>query len=340
MKELISKCGFNCGGCPWGPHARENMADEEFEQFRKRAKQILGYMPMKTPCLTCQILDEDIPKGAKLPPRNCLARKCVTRMNIENCAYCSRFPCDFIKEHSTQWNRKFFEEKHGKPVTDEDYTAFIEPFEGLKRLEATRASLKPEDIVEAAKVAPLKTQNVGFPDLSLPKEEKLAFEKLHRLLANVKRSSLGLTDIDTFAQQQRLKNRIPYLMRFLWILGRFGKLEDDNGSRLVVDAKTYIDNRCSEKTLATWSYVRDVIFKILPKFGVHGKLVPLTKKWKTEMEGLKQKGWNIEISFDESLGGATALEALQTYTRKLEEKYGKRAFRHFQNVDMHVLSKE
>lgn len=317
------------------------MTGEEFEHFRKRAKQILGYEPMQKPCLTCQTPDEEIPKGTRLPPRNCLVRKCVDKIGVENCAYCSRFSCDYVKEHSGQWNREYFEEKHGKPVSDEDYHTFIELFEGLKHLEAIHANLKPEDIVEAARVPPLKTKIVDFPeDLPFSETETAVFRTLHRVLASVKRSSLGLTDTDTFVHQQRLKNRIPHFMRFLWILGRFGEFKEDNGAHLVVDAKTYIDNRGSEKTLATWSYVKDVIFKILPEFGVHGELVPLIKRWKTAMEGLRQKGWTMKMSFDESVGGVDILKALQTYTRKLDEKYGKRAFRYFQNVDMRVFRED
>jgi len=86
--------------------------------------------------------------------------------------------------------------------------------------------------------------------------------------------------------------------------------------------------------------VKDVIFKILPEFGVHGELVPLIKRWKTEMEVLRQQGWTMKMSFDESVGGVAALKALQTYTRKLDEKYGERAFRYFQNGDMRVLGED
>ena len=75
------------------------MNDEEFEQYKKSAKRILGYMPMKTPCLMCQTSDEEIPKRTKLPPRSCLVRRCVDKIGVENCAYCSRFPCDFLDGH-------------------------------------------------------------------------------------------------------------------------------------------------------------------------------------------------------------------------------------------------
>jgi len=110
VSKLTSKCGMDCGTCPWGPYPRQNMTAEEFGQYKKRAKEILGYTPMKTPCPTCQTLDEEIPKGSKLPPRNCLVRQCVDKTGIENCAYCSRFPCEQAKDTSGAWNRQKFEE--------------------------------------------------------------------------------------------------------------------------------------------------------------------------------------------------------------------------------------
>jgi len=109
MKDLIAKCGMDCGICPWGPYARENMTDEEFEQFRKRAKKILGYQPMQRPCPTCQTSNEEIPKGAKLPPRNCLVRQCVDKIGAKNCAYCSRFPCGNVRDLGTSWTREKFD---------------------------------------------------------------------------------------------------------------------------------------------------------------------------------------------------------------------------------------
>jgi len=340
LKGLISKCGFDCGTCPWGPYPRGNMNDEEFEQYKKGAKRTLGYMPMKTPCLTCQTPDEEIPKGTKLPPRSCLVRRCVDKAGVENCAYCSRFPCDFLNAHYV-WNRDYFEKKHGKPVSDKDHRTFIEPFEGLKRLKDIHAALKPKDIVDAPRVPPLKTRITGFPeDLPYSEAKKRAFRTLHKVLASVKRSSLGLSGTDTFPQQQRLENRRPHFLRFLWIFGRHGELKQDDGAHLIVDAKTYIDNRGSETTLATWTYVNDVIFKVLPEFGIHAELIPSIKRWKTEMEGLRQKGWTMRLSFDESAGGVDALRALQTYTRKLDDKHGKRAFRYFRDIDMRVLTRE
>ena len=345
MSKLTSKCGMDCGTCPWGPYPRQDMTAEEFGQYKKRVKEILGYTPMKTPCPTCQTLDEEIPKGSKLPPRNCLVRQCVDKTGIENCAYCSRFPCEQAKDTSGAWNRQKFEEKLGRTISEEDYHAFVEPFEALARLESLRASLKPQETVEAIKVPPIKTEIVDFPEkLPLSREETAAFEAVHKLLTNIKRSKLGLKDTDLFAQQQRLKARMPHFLRFLWILGRFGNLKKEDGKHtLVVDAKLYIDNRGSEKTLASWSFVKDVILKILSEFGVHCERVALKgvkeKNLITPGGYLRSKGWTLRMNFDEKAGGFVALKALQTYTKRLDEKYDKKAFRYFMKADLHVLSK-
>ena len=343
MSKLIAKCGMDCGTCPWGPYPRQDMTSEEFEQYKKKAKKILGYTPMKTPCPTCQTPDEEIPKGSKLPPRNCLVRQCVDKTGLENCAYCSKFPCEGVRNIANAWNREFFEKKHGAKVLEEDYRKFIKPFEGVKHLEEIRASLNPDDIVDFHVIPKLKTKVVDFPgDLPFSKDETAAFKTLHQVLANMKRSSLGLKDTDTFAQQQMLKNRILHFLRFIWILGRFGNLQIENGECLVVDAKTYIDNRGSEKGLATWSFVKDVIIKILSEFGVHCERAMLKRVKEKDLTTpggyLRSKGWIIKMKFDENAGGVAALKALQTYARKLDENYGRKAFRYFSDVDMRVLS--
>lgn len=345
MSRLISKCGMDCGSCPWGPYPRESMTADEFNQYKKRVKAILGYTPMRTPCPTCQTVDEEIPKGSKLPPRSCLVRQCVDRTGVENCAYCSSFPCEVVKDTAGAWNRKFFEEKHGAEIPEEDYRLFIKPFEGMKQLEEVRASLDPDDIVEAPTVSQLKPKIVDLPkDLPFSKKETEGFKTLHQILTNIKRSSLGSKDIDLFAQQQRLTNRITHLLRFLWILGHFGSLKIEDGAHLVVNAKTYIDNRGSEKSLATWSFVKDVIFKSLAGFGVfceRSALKGVKEKDLTTPGGyLRSKGWVLRMTFEEEAGEVAGLRALKNYSKMLADKYGKKAFRYFKNVDMRVLSEK
>ena len=194
MSNLVAKCGIDCGACPWGPYPREGMTLDEFEKYRNDVKRILGYMPIKTPCLTCQTPDDDIPKTSKLPNRKCLIRRCVDKTGLANCAYCSAFPCDTVKATAGAWNRESIEAKLDEPLSEEAYHWFVEPFEGLKRLEAIHASLKPDEIREPAKTPAVRTGIVDFPkNLPFSKEKVASFKAVHKLLTNLNQSSLGLT---------------------------------------------------------------------------------------------------------------------------------------------------
>ena len=345
MSKLVARCGIDCGACPWGPYPRKGMTAEDFERYRSKAKRVLGYMPIKTPCLTCQTPDSKIPKGSKLPNRKCLIRQCVDKTGVANCAYCSRFPCDTVKATGGVWNRENIEKKLGTPISEEEYHAFVEPFEGISRLKAIRDSLKPEEIVEPAKAPTSETRIIDFPEnLPFSKEETASFKAVHKLLATIKHSSLGLRDTDTFAQRHRLENRRAHVLRFLWILGRHGRFEKEKSAHLVVDARTYEANRGSEKTLAIWSFVKDTVFKVLSEFGVCCELAALKGVKEEDLTTgtgyLRSKGWVMKMSFEEKIGGMATLKALQTYTRRLDEKYGKKAFKHFSDADMQILFEE
>ena len=55
------------------------------------------------------------------------------------------------------------EAKLGVPLSDDEYHTFVEPFEGLNRLQAIHASLHPDEIVEPVKTSS-KTRLLEFPD--------------------------------------------------------------------------------------------------------------------------------------------------------------------------------
>ncbi len=345
MGKLVSKCGIDCSSCPWGPYPRKSMTAQEFERYRNAAKEVLGYMPIKTPCVACQTPDEEIPKGSKLPNRKCLIRQCVDKTGVENCAYCLRFPCDTLKATAGLWNRKNIEEKHGSPISEQEYRVFVEPFEGIDRLETIRASLKQDEIVEPAKITTLETAVVDFPKkLSFSIKETTAFKSVHRLLALLQQSSLGMLYIDTFSQHHKLENRKAHVFRFLWIMGSRGKLEEDTKAKLVIDAKTYLAERGSEKNLAIWAFLKDIIFPALSEFGVNCERIALEgveeKDLTTGTDYLRNKGWIAKMSFDEKIGGSAAIRALQVYSQKTDEIYGGRAFQHFRYADMRALAKD
>jgi hypothetical protein len=66
-----------------------------------------------------------------------------------------------VKATAGAWNRTIIEAKLGAPISEEEYHAFVEPFEGMRRLEAIHASLKPEEIVEPAKTPTSETRIAG-----------------------------------------------------------------------------------------------------------------------------------------------------------------------------------
>jgi hypothetical protein len=316
------------------------MNTEEFEQFRNKAKQILGYMPIKTPCVTCQTSDEKIPKTTMLPNKKCLIRQCVDRTGIKNCAYCSQFPCDTLKGTAGLWNRKSIEEKIGAPISEKDYHSFVEPFEGLSRLSIIHSLLNPNEIVKPLKIIKSKRKIASFPENLPSKEDSLSFKTVYKLLLGINNSSLGLHNTDTFAQHYKLENRKAHILRFLWIFGNYGNL-DKSGSYLVVDAETYQANRGKEKKLSIQSFVKKVVFEVLAEFGVCCEFVALkgvkNEDLTTGTGYLRKKGWVMTMAFKESIGGTATLKALQTFIKKLDKKFASRAFKRFTKIDMQIL---
>jgi hypothetical protein len=152
-----------------------------------------------------------------------------------------------------------------------------------------------------------------------------------------------MRDADTFSQHHKLENRKAHVFRFLWILGRYGKLEKEKKAHLVIDARTFLANRGSEKTLAIWDFLQNTVFAALSEFGITCERMVLEgvkeKDITTGTDYLRYAGWTIRMSFDEKIGGLSALEALQKYAKKIDEEYGKKAFQHFRDADMQFLAK-
>jgi hypothetical protein len=249
-----------------------------------------------------------------------------------------------LKATAAAWSRENIEEKRGASISEEEYHSFVEPFEGMKRLTAIRSSLKTDELKEPSRVSTSETRIADFPqNLPFSKEETVSFRGVHSLLANVGSSSLGMRETDTFAQQHKLENLKAHVLRFLWILGSCGKF-DAKSKRLVVDAETYFANRGSEKTLAIWSFVEETVFKGLSDFGVCCDRVVLKGVKEEDLTTgtgyLRYKGWTMSMSFEDRIGGAATLRAFQTYTQRLDEKYGKKAFKHFSNADMQILAEK
>ncbi len=328
MKDLFSKCGCNCGRCP---SYKENLqTDEDRQRCSDGWYRYLGFRlsPDKLRlCDGCQTPDDENP----VRYQNCYVRRCAVRNGVETCAHCSGYPCEDVKNlHVIQRAdaRERIVARLGTPIPEEDYLAFIEPYEGIKHLDEIRASLGPEDIVGMTKVS-ARPKLVDFPDdLPFSKEETSAFEAIYRLLAAVE----SVEDI-SYARQAALKKRRRHLLKILWAFGRFGKPKEEGGSHLVIDGETYL----AQKIHSSYSRVKNYC-KALVEYGVRCEHVPLTEEgWLTPGGALRRGGWFMEMSFDDDAGGVSVLEALRGYTARLNEEYGERAFRYFSKADMRVL---
>jgi len=144
-----------------------------------------------------------------------------------------------------------------------------------------------------------------------------------------------------FAQQGLLKKRKQYFLKLLWTFGHFGELKKEDGARLVLDGEVYLNQKLGGQYSTVVNH-----FQMLHEFGVHCEVVPLEEGWLLPSGWLRRKGkgwdkgWLMKISFDDTVGGTAAMRALQSYTARLTQAYGQRAFRYFSRVDMRVLSED
>jgi hypothetical protein len=329
MKDLFSKCGANCGRCP---AYRENVkTDEDKQRCSDGWHKYLGVRlnVQRCYCDGCQTPDNENPVLV-YGRYGCKIRRCAVFNGVETCAHCSAYPCEDVRTQFSfdSESRAKIAARLGTPIPEEEYLTFIEPYELHKHLDEICASLTPEDIVEMTPVS-VKSKVIEFPDdLPFPQEP---FKALHRLLATV-----GTVEGISHARQEVLKKRRQHLLKILWAFGRFGEFSEEGGSHLAIDSETYL----AEKIQSSYSQVMDY-FKTLEEHGVHCEHVPLTEEgWLTPKGALRKGGWLMKLSFGNEAGGAPTLKALQSYTAKLHEKHGKRAFRYFSRADMRVLSQE
>lgn len=326
MKDLIGKCGFNCSLC--GSYKDNLKTNKDRQEVSDGWHKYFGFRisPEKLlRCDGCQAPEEENP----IRYVNCRIRRCAIKNGAETCANCSAFPCEDVKANSSGHTREKIEAKLGKAIPEEDYLAFLEPYQGVKHLAQMRPSVAPKHMVEMKEVS-LRPRIVDFPDdLPFSGKDGAAFEALHGII-----STVGSAEGISYAQREVLKKRRRDLLKILWASGLHGQLKKKGGSYLEIDSRTYL----AEKIQSSYSRAKEY-FKTLENYGVHCEHVPLKEKgWLTPKGSLRKENWYMKMSFGKDAGGVGALRALQKYTTKLSKKHGKNAFRYFSNADMRVLS--
>jgi hypothetical protein len=100
MKDELSYCGLVCGTCPIYLLSREQNEEKKRKMRIDIAQQIKEHYGQEfdpefvTDCDGCKTKGDRLFSGCK----SCQIRKCANEKNIENCAYCSEYPCEKLDE--------------------------------------------------------------------------------------------------------------------------------------------------------------------------------------------------------------------------------------------------
>ncbi|OGO05376.1 MAG: hypothetical protein A2Y73_07840 [Chloroflexi bacterium RBG_13_56_8] len=134
-EEIIARCGYRCDLCL---AYKENIRSSE--DRRRISDGWFKYYGFRIPsekirCDGCLTEDRQNPK--RMDP-NCPVRPCVLEKGLENCAYCSEYICETLKTRAVIYEE--VAEQFEAPIPQEDYEAFIRPYEGEKTLGSIRES--------------------------------------------------------------------------------------------------------------------------------------------------------------------------------------------------------
>ncbi|MFW9912921.1 MAG: DUF3795 domain-containing protein [Candidatus Thorarchaeota archaeon] len=346
MEQVISKCGNYCGTCPWGCYVRSRLSDEGWESYRDDAKKYVGFTPTAKPCQSCQTPNEKLAKdvGVHNFVRGCLARDCTTHNGIQNCAYCSRYPCDWIEAHIGEITRESTSERLGEPVPDKAYEQFIEPFQGKSHLDVIRAALSDADIVEAKTIEIPVKKVVDYPETAKIQGIKSSdLKAVHTFLSTLATTRFGLKHPDTIAGAGIIKARRAVLYRLIWTIILNGELRN-GGKNLLIDGVTYAEHKKGTDPLTT-QFRANRYFMMLGDLGVDAELIQLHDKWTTDMGFLRthvpkthKPAWELVISFTDRIGGKSTMKAFKAYANELTREYEKKAYSRFSKGDMRFLS--
>jgi hypothetical protein len=220
------------------------------------------------------------------------------------------------------------------PIPEEDFNLFIEPYLGLSHLEAIRAALDPGEIV-SIKAVSVKPRMAAFPP-GLESDSNL--KSIYQLIRAISAPLTGLS----YAQAEKQKETRSHLIKLLWSFARFAELDGDAGA-LILDHKTYLSQKIHSGYDRVQSY-----FDALGAHGLHCEVVPLVEdRWLTPKGALRRQGareasppWEMKMTIDETIGGVTAIKALQRYANGLDAAFDKTAFRRFGRADMEIMNKQ
>jgi hypothetical protein len=328
MNAFIAKCGCNCTACPT---YKDNI--QNIEQRTACSSGWDMYLGIKLSpeklraCDGCSLPDSE----RKTYYLNCKVRKCSIENGIDNCAYCSAFPCKELESvHGIQVIRSKddFTSLMGKDITEADFQRFIEPYAGLKHLTEIRNHLKESEIVHYKKFDTQIKIN-KFPDDSM-KDTRVrhGLKRIYELI-----STLALYSNVSYARYLTLRRKREQLLKLLMAFGIYGRKGKAEKNFLELDAEIYL----SQKLPGMYNKLLDCLDE-LKEYRIFGEIIVLDPKtWQTPTGGLRSKDWKIRITFGEELTDSEDLEIFRKYLIKLNEKFGNNVYKHFNMADLSVM---
>ena len=215
MEQKISRCGNICSECPWSFYMRKKIHKEDWEEYSQQVKKYTGYKPIKYEwegCLGCLTVNEELPKHPFYNfLKKCRTRKCGIYNEVDNCAYCGRFPCANTVT-SSNFTREKVSEKMGGIIDDETYECYVKMFDAMTNLKKIRSELQenkiknPKKVTKKKKIAEIKGEF-----------EKKNYHKIYEKFIEIANSNLGIKGIDTVSGYENYLIRKDILWRLLWI---------------------------------------------------------------------------------------------------------------------------
>ncbi|TFF95785.1 MAG: DUF3795 domain-containing protein [Promethearchaeota archaeon] len=338
MEQIISRCGNICSECPWSKNMRKKIGKEDWGEYSKEVKKYTGYKPIKYEwegCIGCFTPNEQLPKHPFYNfLRKCRTRKCGSYNEVENCAYCARFPC-MNTVANDKFTREKISEKLGNKIDDITYEKFIKMFDSMTNLRIIRKTLS-QDQIKNPKPISKKIEIVKLKEGFKNKEYNKVYEKL----LEIANSNLGIKGIDTLSGLENYKLRKQFLWRFIWIFGLYGKIEDNS---LIIDSSTLYENR-KPISLPNNEDQWKIYLDILAEFGIIAELEIKTDKLYTpggymraQLPKTKKPAYNFKMNLDPNLQKYDFFNRLNELLSELQNQAGKRAFSNFKKLNFNPI---
>ncbi|MHA2472722.1 MAG: DUF3795 domain-containing protein [Promethearchaeota archaeon] len=338
MKQIISRCGNLCSECPWSMNMRKKIGMEDWDNYSKEVKKYTGYKPIKYEwegCVGCLTPNEDLPNHPFFNfLKTCRTRKCGTHNEVDNCAYCGRFPCANTVARNDYTIEKV-SEKVGSKIDDKTYDQYIRMFDSMTNLKNIRSELKDNQIKNPKPIS--KKTDITALKVDFKNEN---FKRIYEKFMEIANSDLGIKGIDTFAGYEQYMQRKDFLWRFIWILGLFGTIKENT---LRIDSVTLYENR-NPITLPSNEEQWAIYFDILKQFGITTEIEIVTDKLYTPGGYMRARtpktnkpAYILNMKVTHDLQEYSFFKVLNEIISKLQSKTGKRAFANFKKLNFNSI---